>query len=413
MKRLPLTTAALTFFFLSSLNATAEERVAQVQGQAIKAHTEFLASDLLGSREAGERGYEIAAAYVAAQFAALGLEPAGEDGFFQYVPLRRRSLVPPGAQFSIVSNKRERILENGVDVAIDASPFVTEERFEAEVVFVGWGITAPNLGFDDYAGLDVKGKAVVLMEGAPASFPGALRAHYSWTQQKERMAAERGAIAVLTLKSPTRERFSPFELARRVRPMPQLSWYDDASTTHQRIRATISLSPSLARDLFAEAGKDLDQIYRDADSSPPRGFKLPMHMRLARVSRHEDTRSPNVLGVLRGTDPKLRVGGADGRRGPHLQWCRRQCGRGRDDDRSRTCHSRCRRCAPIDLVFCDDGRREGVVGIGLLCCASDDPNRADRCGHQRRWVDGVARFRRHRSAWGRALDAWGDFARRC
>lgn len=306
MKRLPLTTAALTFFFLSSLNARAEERVAQVQGQAIKAHTEFLASDLLGSREAGERGYEIAAAYVAAQFAALGLEPAGEDGFFQYVPLRRRSLVPPGAQFSIVSNKRERILENGVDVAIDASPFVTEERFEAEVVFVGWGITAPNLGFDDYAGLDVKGKAVVLMEGAPASFPGALRAHYSWTQQKERMAAERGAIAVLTLKSPTRERFSPFELARRVRPMPQLSWYDDASTTHQRIRATISLSPSLARDLFAEAGKDLDQIYRDADSSPPRGFKLPMHMRLARVSRHEDTRSPNVLGVLRGTDHKLR-----------------------------------------------------------------------------------------------------------
>lgn len=301
---LPASFALFVLFF--SLSSAAETPLTQVQGHAIKAHTEFLASDLLGSREAGEKGYEIAAAYVAAQFQALGLEPAGEQGFFQYVPLRRRSLVAPGAQFTITANGRERVLENGVDVAIDASQTTIEEQLNAEIVFVGWGITAPSLGFDDYAGLDVEGKAVVLIEGAPASFPGALRAHYSWTQQKERMAAERGAIAVLTLKSPARERFSPFELVRRVRPMPQLSWYEADGKVQQRVRATINLSPTLARELFAEAGKDLDRIYREADATPPRGFNLPMSMRLTRTSRHEDTRSPNVLGVLRGSDPKLR-----------------------------------------------------------------------------------------------------------
>ncbi len=290
----------------SGVHSGAGSSPAQVQGRAIKAHTEFLASDLLGGREAGEKGHEIAAAYVAAQFGALALHPAGEDGYFQYVPLRRRSLVPPGAQLSITVNGRERALENGVDVAIDASPSTLEEQLEAELVFVGWGITAPSLGFDDYAGLDVKGKAVVLIEGAPASFPGALRAHYSWIQQKERMAAEHGAIAVLTLKSPARERFSPFDLVRRVRPMPQLSWYERGAAVRDRVRATISLGPSLARDLFAEAGQDLDRILREADAVPPRALKLPMHIHLARTSRHDDTRSPNVLGVLRGTDPTLR-----------------------------------------------------------------------------------------------------------
>ncbi len=278
----------------------------QIRGDAIKAHTQFLASDLLGGREAGEKGYEIAAAYVAAQFEALGLEPAGEEGFFQYVPLRRRSLVAPGAQFSLIVNGKERTLQNGVEIAVDASSFATDERLEADLVFVGWGITAPSLGFDDYAAHDVKGKAVVLIEGAPASFPGALRAHYSWIQQKERMAAERGAVAVLTLKSPARERFSPFELVRRVRPMPQLAWYGAGRSAENNVRATVSLSPALASELFAAVGQDIDKIYREADSTPPKGFKLPMSMRLARTSLHEDTKSPNVLGVLRGTDAKLR-----------------------------------------------------------------------------------------------------------
>lgn len=289
-----------------ALSSLAESTIAQIQGRAIKAHTQFLASDLLGGREAGEKGYEIASAYIAAQFEALGLEPAGEDGFLQQVPLRRRSLAPGGARFSLTVNGRERVLENGVEVAIDASPYALKERLEAPLVFVGWGITAPSLGFDDYAGLDVKDKAVVLMEGAPASFPGALRAHYSWIQQKERMAAEHGAVAVLTLKSPARERFSPFELVRRVRPTPQLAWYEPEGAVEGRIRATINLSPALARELFAQAGKDLDEVYRKADAQPPRAFSLPMSMRLERTSHHEDITSPNVLGVLRGMDAKLR-----------------------------------------------------------------------------------------------------------
>ncbi len=297
------TSQLLSFLFAVALSSTADAGAARVHGQAIRAHTAFLADDLLEGREAGERGYDIAAAYVAAQFEALGLEPGnGSRGYLQAVPLRERSLVPGSVSFALLHEGQVLQLENGKDVAIDASRYELDETIEAELVFAGWGISAPGIGQDDYAGLDVKGKAVVVIEGAPASFPGALRAHYTWPRQKERAAAERGAVALLMLKSPARERWSPFERTRKLKPLPQLDWSEPAGTAP---RATISLSPALARDMFARAGRDLDRIFRESEAKPPRGFELPLSMRMTRKSTHRDMSSSNVLGILRGTDPQV------------------------------------------------------------------------------------------------------------
>ena len=96
------TSPLLFLLFALTLSATARADAARVQGHAIKAHTAFLADDLLEGREAGERGYDIAAAYVAAQFEALGLEPGGTRGYFQPVPLRERSLVPGSVSFTLL-----------------------------------------------------------------------------------------------------------------------------------------------------------------------------------------------------------------------------------------------------------------------------------------------------------------------
>lgn len=279
----------------------------QVSKHAIRAHTAFLADDVLGGREAGTKGYDIAAAYVAAQFAAYGLQPApGQKDFYQQVPLRRYSLLPDGVRFELRTRNGTIEYRNGEQIAVDASAYALEEVVEAGLVFVGWGITAPALKHDDYAGLDVRGKAVVLLEGAPASFPGALRAHYSWYREKVRMAAEAGAVAMLTLKSPERERFSPWELARKARPLPQLNWVDPAlGADDVKIKAMVTLGPEAARTLFAQAGRDIERIYRQSTSSPPRGFALPGSMRLSRKSAHEEVSTANVIGVLPGTDPAL------------------------------------------------------------------------------------------------------------
>lgn len=298
--------AGLAIAFGLGAQAVMAESVT-VSGAAIKAHTAFLADDVLGGREAGTKGYDIAAAYVATQFALLGLKPGGQSpDFYQKVPLRRRSLQPDGVRFELRTKNGAQVYQNGLDIAVDASPHTLEEVIEAEVVFAGWGVRAPGLRHDDYAGLNVKGKAVVILEGAPASFPGALRAHYSWIQQKERMAAEAGAVALLTLKSPEREQFSPWERTRQARPLPALGWTDPAhSASGSMIKATITLGPEVARSLFAEAGRDIEKIYQQSTSSPPRGFKLPASMRLSRRSLHEDSSTANVIGVLPGTDARL------------------------------------------------------------------------------------------------------------
>lgn len=280
----------------------------KVSKHAIRAHTAFLADDVLGGREAGTKGYDIAAAYVAAQFDSYGLEPApGQKDFYQQVPLRRRSLVPDSVQFEMITKSGRTEYRNGEQIAVDASTYAREEVIEAGLVFVGWGITAPALRHDDYAGLNVKGKAVVVLEGAPASFPGALRAHYSWYIEKERMAAEAGAVAMLTLKSPEREKFSPWERARQARPLPQLGWADSTQAAQgEKIKAVVTLGPEAAKTLFAQARRDIDRIYRQSITSPPRGFELPASMRLSRKSSHEDTTTANVIGVLPGTDPVLK-----------------------------------------------------------------------------------------------------------
>jgi hypothetical protein len=300
--------AILATFLVSGLGAIGQQATADtatVSESAIRAHTAFLADDLLEGREAGTRGYDIAAAYVAAQFEAYGLEPPGNGGFYQQVPLRRRSLLTDGVQFEMRTKGGTLVFKNGEDIAVDASDYTREEIIEAGLVFAGWGIRAPTLQHDDYAGLNVKGKAVVILEGAPASFPGALRAHYSWTQQKERMAAEAGAIAILTLKSPEREQFSPWERARTARPLPALGWIDPKQGA-EPIKAIVTLGPKAARTLFAQANRDIERIYRQSTTSPPRGFELPVSMRLSRKSAHEEVSSANVLGVLPGTDASLK-----------------------------------------------------------------------------------------------------------
>lgn len=282
------------------------ERPLRSSPAAIRAHTSFLASDLLEGRDAGTRGFDLASAYVAAQFEASGLTPGGDaGGWYQSLTVRRRTI--RRVEMSYVDDRFAVTLANGTDVAVDASPYATSESLDLELVFVGWGIDAPALGLRDYDGVDVRGKAVVLLEGAPAALPPALRAHFSWIQQKERMAAARGAAAILTIKSPARERFAPWERARVYRPLPAVNWVGPRAPGEPLPpAATVTLGPAFARTLVARAGRELDAIFRQADAGPVPGFAIPGRFRMTRDTRHEDAPSQNVIGVIPGSDPGLR-----------------------------------------------------------------------------------------------------------
>lgn len=281
-----------------------DAREADPAVDAVRAHTEFLAHDLLEGRDTGSRGHDIAAHYVAAQFQMFGLSPAGTGGYLQPVPLRRRRLVDSAISLRI--GKDRLPLVNGESVAVDGSSLHALEDLDLPLVFAGWGITAPDLGLDDYRGIDVRGKAAVIIEGGPPSLPGALRAHYSWTQQKERMAAAAGAVAIVTIKSPARERFSPWSLTAQFRPLPAVDWHSDDVDRPPAVRATISLSPTIAARLFEANGQDLARLYRDADSRPPKARALDAAIHIKRETSHEAITSPNVIGMIAGSDPDLK-----------------------------------------------------------------------------------------------------------
>src|SRR4051812_11017888 len=162
---------------------------------AMKAHVMFLASDAMRGREAGSPEFDIAAQYVAAQFYAAGLRPAGDDGgYLQKVPLVTYHAADKGDL--VLSRKGADPLQLvfGEDYVPGAIAGKTETALDARVVFVGYGIVAPQYKRDDYAGVDVKGKIVAYFGGAPGDYQSEERAHFASPITKAMTAEAHGAV---------------------------------------------------------------------------------------------------------------------------------------------------------------------------------------------------------------------------
>jgi hypothetical protein len=174
--------------------------LAAIRPAALESHMRFLADDLLEGRGTGTRGYDVAARYVASRLEALGLEPAGQRGsWFQPLPLRRADLLRARCGVTLLRRGAASELTLGRDFLMSADTYRTESDVTGEVVYVGFGITAPERGYDDFAGIDARGKIVVTLAGAPPTFPSELRAHYSNGRVKDANLAAHGAIAVLQI----------------------------------------------------------------------------------------------------------------------------------------------------------------------------------------------------------------------
>ena len=186
---------ALPLALLAGTAAIAAPAADPLAAARVRAHVEYLADDLLEGRGTGTRGHEIAAAYVVSQFRALGLQPAGEKGgWYQWVPFRRASLVPGKTSIAMtLGGKTGPVSE--FDLGVRPSLTDKSRAVDAGMVFVGYGISDPALGIDDYAGLDVKGKIVVMLRGTPDGLPSDIAAHIG--SSKNGMAAARGAVGTL------------------------------------------------------------------------------------------------------------------------------------------------------------------------------------------------------------------------
>ena len=276
----------------------------------MRAHMTFLADDLMQGRMPGTPGYDIAANYVAAQFALLGVKPAGENGtFLQKVPMVSYRPAEQGA-ISFVGKGRPVALKFGVDYRPGSDPQGRKVALTAPMVFAGYGVVAPEKGRDDYAGLDVKGKIVVLLSGAPKGFQTEERAYYAG-RHKRIEAARRGAVGILTVMTPTAERTHPFAKGN-------MHWRDTSMTWSQKdgapsyvgapVRSLGTISQAGAAKLFAYDPARLAEVMAAAetpDGVTPR-FELPVQAKVSLTNEIREVASSNVVGVIEGSDPALK-----------------------------------------------------------------------------------------------------------
>jgi Zn-dependent M28 family amino/carboxypeptidase len=272
-----------------------------ITAQAIAAHMRFLSNDTLEGREPGTRGFETAAEYVRAQFAAAGL-----DVSYQPVPMRAAKLDANASTLSIDGTP----LVHRTDCLI-APDFARETvDVSAPVVLAGFGVSAAELKYDDYRDIDAHGKIVLLISGAPKSFPNDQRAYYSAGDVKRKNAAAHGAIGILTLSSITDEARYPFE--KRVQqsgitPMTILDPSGKPADVVEALKVSASLNRATAATLFANTPATLDAVLAEAEKGV--GTSLPLGKVVAAhtVSNHAEIKSENVVGTLRGTSAEYVV----------------------------------------------------------------------------------------------------------
>ena len=205
--------------------------MAAVTPEAVEHHMRVLADDSMMGRAPGTRGFEEAASYAEGVLRDLGLQPAGENGGYrQAVPLRHSTVVDPESRMSVQTPDGTRELAYDVDFYLGADPLrPAVELKDAPVVFVGYGVSAPGLGYDDYADADVAGKVVLFLNGAPSSFPSDERAYYSSGATKTSEALSRGAVGTMTFWAPDDPRLRWDVNAARAR-RGSFAWLDDDGT---------------------------------------------------------------------------------------------------------------------------------------------------------------------------------------
>lgn len=282
---------------------------ATVQEAPLRAHMAFLSSDALEGRGTGQRGGELTVTYLETQAAAVGLKPGNGKSFRQPVKIAGVRSLPEKSNVGIVANGKAVPLQFGADWVWGPGDGKADHTLDAEMVFVGYGIVAPEEKWDDFKGMDVKGKVIVMMVNDPAPtateanrFNGAGLTYYGrWTYKLEE-AARQGAAGVLLIHTDASASYGW--------SVVQNSWANAErfQLTEGKVGSGLQgwMTDDTARKVFAAGGQDLDKLRAAAED---RNFKpVALNARVKGEARAQvrSLEEFNVAGVVPGTDPKLK-----------------------------------------------------------------------------------------------------------
>ena len=264
---------------------------------------EALSNDSMEGRAAGTPGYDRAARYVADRFAALGLEPAGTEGYFQPVGLEERRILPDRSSAALVADGAATPLAMPDDIYFRVRGNAPPERIEGRLVFLGYGLHIPEAGHDDFAGVDLRGAVAVVISGGPANISGALKSHAR--DQRARLLVERGAVGLIAITTVAQTEAPWARTAPVYSRQPGMYFADPALRDPGPLLAG-AVSPAAAERLFARSGHSYAEIAAAADASRPvPGFALNQSLRATIATEGRTLTAPNVVARLPGSDPAL------------------------------------------------------------------------------------------------------------
>ncbi|MDQ1411343.1 MAG: hypothetical protein QOJ41_3078 [Acidobacteriaceae bacterium] len=287
----------------------ADEGMNAIRPEAIRADMRFLSDDALEGRGTGSRGYDVAAKFMASQFESLGLQPAGDSGsYFQNVPLRLAK--PDEAKTTLVLTRsgKDETLTFRKDYISHGDFVLPETSVEAPVVFVGDGVTAPDQNYDDYKGIDAKGKIVAFMFGAP-NFESSMKAHYSSGAVKLRNAVAHGAVGVILVDDPVFEGLYSFKEQVRDLSFPELRWLDKQQRPNDyfpELKGNAFLSLEATKKFFEGSPHSAEEVFAAIKAGKPMSFVMPLNAKIHNVTGLRDVMSRNVVTKLEGSDPTLK-----------------------------------------------------------------------------------------------------------
>jgi Zn-dependent M28 family amino/carboxypeptidase len=289
--------------------AAEQQAMNGIDAEKIRATVKYLSDDALQGRGTGQPGGDKAADWIAAQLKSYGVLPAGDRGtYFQNIDFYGVTTDPKQTQFAFVPNSGEPITLKFADdyVATDQTHSEKSE-IDAPIVYVGYGISAPEYNWDDYKGADLKGKVLLMLVNEPPSddpnfFKGRALTYYGrWTYKYEE-AARRGAVGVILIHKTDMASY-PWEVVRN-------SWGGESSLLKEdkepKLKSAGWIQLEVARKLATAAGMDLDQMLKDANSRSFKPRELPVKIKETIITKVRPFSSRNVLGKVVGADTRLR-----------------------------------------------------------------------------------------------------------
>jgi Zn-dependent M28 family amino/carboxypeptidase len=294
-------------FLLTVLIAVsaAAQTVPHFDGQTWWNHIKVLADDKLEGRDTGSRGEREAQAYAVEQLKSAGAEPAGTNGYYQPVKFVSRQIVEKDCSLALIHDGKREPLTLGEDAIIGLRVMPAPE-VEAPLVFAGYGLKVLEKNYDDFAGLDLRGKIIVIFSGSPSEIPGALASHYQTAAERWKVLRAAGAIGIISLINPHSMDIPWSRIAlNRAHPSMDLDYPEFNETEGAKL--TVTVNPASAEKFFAGSGHTFEEISAlGKDRKPMPHF--PLAVSLAAKTKVEVTRieSANIVAKIPGSDPALR-----------------------------------------------------------------------------------------------------------